>query len=125
MWCALAGCYEKMGKSDETSKCLEKAEKYKDKEGLVLHRLAKLYLSINDIEKAALCFQENLKRKETDEAFTSETVEALMFLSKYFKETGKYEEAVKYASRLHDYNGSEREEAKALIREIQNINQHN
>ncbi len=35
-----------------------------------------------------------------------------------------YEESVKYATRLHDYSGPEREEASALIREISNICSH-
>jgi hypothetical protein len=33
---------------------------------------------------------------------------------------GKYEEAMQYARHLHDYFGADREEAGALIREINN-----
>ena len=46
-----------------------------------------------------------------------------MFLAKYYKGIGKFEEAVGFARRLHDYSGTEREEASALIREINNIAQ--
>jgi hypothetical protein len=44
-----------------------------------------------------------------------------MFLAKFYKSQNKLEEAVSYARRLHDYSGTEREEASALIREINNI----
>ncbi len=141
MWCAVAGCYEKMDKKLEAAKCYERGEKSRDKEGIVLHRLAKLYLSTNELEKAAKCFEENLKRKDKDAIQSAETVEAIMFLAKYYKSKltfhflgeGKqkkqsfrelYEESVKYATRLHDYSGPEREEANALIREISNICSH-
>lgn len=52
---------------------------------------------------------------------SSETTEALMFLAKFYKAQGRLEDAVNYARRLHDYSGTEREEASALIREINNI----
>ncbi len=85
MWCAVAGCYEKMDKKLEAAKCYERGEKSRDKEGIVLHRLAKLYLSINEVEKTAKCFEENLKRKDKDAIQSAETVEAIMFLAKYYK----------------------------------------
>jgi len=44
MWAAMGGCYEKMGRKEESVKCLEKAERYNDKEGIALHKLAKLYI---------------------------------------------------------------------------------
>jgi anaphase-promoting complex subunit 8 len=118
MWCAVAGCYDKMDKKAEAAKCYERGEKSKDKEGIVLHRLAKLYLSMNEVDKAAKCFEENLKRKDQEAVQSAESVEAIMFLAKYYKSKEEYEESVKYATRLHDYSGPEREEASALIREI-------
>jgi hypothetical protein len=44
-----------------------------------------------------------------------------MYLAKYYKSQGRFDEAVAYARRLHDYSGTEREEASALIREVNNI----
>ena len=119
MWNAMSNCYDKMGKKAEAKRCSERAERFTDKEGIVLHKLAKLYASIDDPEKAAVCFKLNLKRKEMEES--SETLEALLYLAKFFKSQGKYEEAMQYARRLHDYFGSDREEAGALIREISNL----
>ena len=73
------------------------------------------------MEKAAICFKENLKRNDQEAVESSETTEALMFLAKFYKAQGRLEDAVNYARRLHDYSGTEREEASALIREINNI----
>lgn len=36
MWNALGTCYEKLGKKEESAKCLEKAETFKDHEGISL-----------------------------------------------------------------------------------------
>ena len=83
MWNAMSNCYNKMGKKAEAKRCSERAERFKDKEGIALHKLAKLYVSIGDSEKAAICFKLNLKRKEMEES--SETSEALLYLAKYFK----------------------------------------
>ena len=76
---------------------------------------------MGEMEKAAICFKENLKRKDQEEVESSETTEALMFLAKFYKSQNRLEEAVNYARRLHDFSGTEREEASALIREINNI----
>lgn len=121
MWNAMSGCYERMDKKAEAKKCSERAERFKDKEGIALHKLAKLYVSIGDHDKAAICFRLNLKRKEGEE--TSETSEALMYLAKYCKDRREYDEAMKYLRHLHDYFGSEREEAGAMIREITKLAQ--
>lgn len=37
MWNALGTCYDKLGKRIESSKCLEKAEAFKDHEGISLY----------------------------------------------------------------------------------------
>ena len=75
MWAALANCFEKLEKKQEAIKCTEWGERVKDKEAIALHQLAKLYLYSNEFDKAAVCFAENLQRKEMDNTF--ETIEAL------------------------------------------------
>ena len=64
MWAAMANCYEKMDKPQEAIKCTQWAERVKDKEAIALHKLAKLYVQTNEPDKAAVCFAENLKRRE-------------------------------------------------------------
>ena len=44
-----------------------------------------------------------------------------MFLAKYCKGQGRLEESLGYCRRLQDYSGTYREEAMALIREINSI----
>jgi anaphase-promoting complex subunit 8 len=72
-------------------------------------------------DKAARCFMENLKRKDVEGVECSEIQDAVMYLAKYFKTLGRYDESLGYCKRLQDYSGTYREEAMALIREINNI----
>lgn len=65
MWTALGSCYEKLEKRKEAIKCYEKAVYFKDKEGIALYKMAKLYFFIGDEDKAAACFKENLKKIST------------------------------------------------------------
>ena len=44
--------------------------------------------------------------------------EALLFLANYCKDAGALQEAQQYCSRLLDFGGHEKEEAKALLRDI-------
>jgi len=100
MWNALSNCYDKMDKKMEAKKCSERAERFRDKEGIALHKLAKLHVSIGDLERAAVCFERNLRRKDMEDS--SETSEALLFLAKFYRDRGRYEEAIQHARRLHD-----------------------
>ena len=43
MWNAMGSCYEKMGKGTEAEKCYKRAECSKDREGIAIHQMAKLY----------------------------------------------------------------------------------
>lgn len=43
MWNALGNCFDKIGKFVESSKCLEKAEVFKDHEGISLFQLGKMH----------------------------------------------------------------------------------
>lgn len=64
MWNAMGNCYDKMDRREEAAKCHERAERFKDKEGIAMHKLAKLYITLGEIDKAACCFKENLARKD-------------------------------------------------------------
>lgn len=44
-----------------------------------------------------------------------------MYLAKYYKALGRFEESLNYCRRLQDYSGTYREEAMSLIREINSI----
>ena len=132
MWGAMGSCYEKLNLRTEAIKCYERAEQFRDSEGeytififvyvgIVLNKLANLYKSMNQMSKAAHCYEENLKRKDSEQITSKETIEAIIFLAKYYKKRSDYDKAYSFAQRLHDYNGKERDEATALIREINNL----
>ena len=84
MWAALGNCYEKMDSPTESKKCYEWSERVKDREAIALHKLGKLYVQTGDLEKAAICFVENIKRRYEEDVVCQETLEALEWLSQYY-----------------------------------------
>lgn len=96
----MGNCYEKMDRKEEAAKCHERAERFKDKEGIALHKLAQLYIQMGENDKAAICFKENLKRKDQEEVECAEISDALMYLAKYYKALGRLEESLGYCRRL-------------------------
>ena len=141
MWTALASCYEKLEKKQEAIKCYKKALVFKDKEGtfnllnllgIALYKIAKLYISLGDDEKAAAFFEENLKKCNTnnEEIESSEYIDTSMFLAKYYKIQGKLDNAYNYLIKLKDYEGQviifvnlkEKDDIHSMMREINNIN---
>ena len=79
----------------------------------------RLYMYIEE-EAAGVAhyFRTMLKLRELQELSGPDTQEALLFLANYCKDTGQLQEAQQYASRLLDFGGHEKEEAKALLRDI-------
>ena len=54
-----------------------------------------------------------------------QAVEALDFLSGYFRDIGRLDESQTYAMRLLDYGGDTKERAKSLLRELSSLRSHN
>lgn len=52
---------------------------------------------------------------------TPEAMAAIMFLANYYKQLGRYAEAMVFCNRLLDMQGPEHEEAKALLREMRSL----
>ena len=48
-------------------------------------------------------------------------IESCVFLAKYYKKKGQYDEAYTVLLRVKDYEGSERDEIHKLLREITNL----
>ena len=65
-----------------------------------------------------------LKLHGAQEGSGAEMREALLFLAYYCKDTGKLKEAQQHCSRLLDIGGQERDEAKALLRDIRSQATH-
>jgi anaphase-promoting complex subunit 8 len=106
MWTALGSCYEKLEKKNEALKCYEKAIAYKDKEGIALFKIAKIYQLQGDEDKAASCFMENLKKiNNNEESENVELIESYLYLAKYYKKKEDYKEAYNYLLKLKDHEG--------------------
>jgi anaphase-promoting complex subunit 8 len=105
MWTALGSCYEKIDKKNEALKCYEKALFYKDKEGIALYKMAKIYQTAGDEERAAACFKENLRKNNSEEVDNAELVESYLFLAKYHRNKGEYKEAHNFLIKLKDHEG--------------------
>ena len=119
MWCAMAGCFKLLGRKQEAIQCYKRAESNDDREGIALQELARLFDAEGDERQAAHYYAEMLKQRESHgEMVGQETQDALLFLANHCKDSGALEEAQQYCSRLLDFGGHEKEEAKALLRDI-------
>jgi len=121
MWCAMAGCYKHLGRTTEAIKCYQRAETSGDREGIAFAELARLFKDQGTPQargEAAHYYRTMLRLRELQELSGPDTQEALLFLANHCKDTGDLQEAQQYASRLLDFGGQEKEEAKALLRDI-------
>lgn len=145
MWCAMGGCYLGLDRRIDAIKSYERAVINKDSEGIATLKLAMLYKEDNDSEKAARCYLRHLELRyqaqlvlqsklgdgsldgvSVEATISSVNVdgpeaEALLFLAYYYRDHDEYSMAITCCSRLLDYPGPEKEEGKALHREIQSI----
>jgi len=118
IWCAMAACYEEVGRVSDAIKCYERAESYSEGEPIALNALANLYRSLGNHDQAAHYYAKNLQQQDSEKREGPDTIEALLYLAHYWKDKGKMAEAEEYCLRLLDFAGKEKEEAKALLREI-------
>ncbi len=138
MWCAMGGCYLGLERRSDAKRSYERAVANHDAEGIATKQLATLYREDGESEKAARCYLKHLElRFQTQlnqsslssEGATIQVVissvnvdepeaEALLNLATYHLDHDKFEMASLCCSRLLDYPGPEKEEAKALLREI-------
>jgi len=121
MWAALAGCYEKLHRTQEAIKCYKRAECHNDREGIAAQHLAILYHEkLGDREQAAHYYKKHLARREAEDAMGGQdAIEALRFLAAYhLKDVEDLPQAEEFCEKLLDYNGPEKKEAEAMLREI-------
>jgi anaphase-promoting complex subunit 8 len=122
LWCSLGFSYELLSKYDYAITCYNRAAlDCPDAtvfQVFAFNKLAALYRKQNDLDHAAeyyKCMIEVLDRADEE---TDNLWEALLFLANYYKEQGDRHEAEHYANRLLECPNPEREEAKAILREI-------
>ena len=94
MWNALGYCYKKLEKQQAAAHCLEKAEVFKDHEGISLFQLGKIYDLLGFEKKAVMCFEENLKKKDEREDVDAEFGETVLYLAVYYKNMGNNDKAI-------------------------------
>ncbi|MCO5606730.1 hypothetical protein L7F22_060920 [Adiantum nelumboides] len=126
MWCAMGQCYENENLQMHMAaiRCYRRAVNNNDREGIALHKLAKLHNFLGQIDQAAFYFKKNLERMETDQTEGSDIVDALLFLAQHCRNQNRLIEAEQYCTRLLDYGGRTKEDAKALLRDIRSVQQH-
>ena len=118
MWCAMGGCYLSLDRRQEAIKSYERAICNNDREGIATRKLAKLYREEGEKEKAARCYQRLVDNVRGGSELDAPEAEALLFLASYHKEHSNFDAAALCCQRLLEYPGPEKEEAKALLREI-------
>lgn len=126
MWCAIGACYEADGLRQPIAaiRVYQRAVACGDKEGIALGRLAKLHEQQKNWKAAAhyhLRNLERLKRETGSYAETQDSIDGLLFLAKYYKGVGKFGAAEEACSKLLDFQGPEKQTAKALLREIRSV----
>lgn len=130
MWCAMAQCYDFMDRKNEALKCYEKAHRCGDKEKMALPRLARLQQELGDRRQAAAYYGQMIAQssqgplskssKASGSGLSTEVVEALKFLMVFYREEGNLSECEACALQLLDTAGPEKDEAKAMLRNLRN-----
>ena len=142
MWCAVGGCLLSLDRRGDAVRTYERAVSSGDAEGVATRRLAALYREDGDAEGAAGCYLRHLELRYRSQRMGSSAdggaprsavgiedainhvrvdapeAEALLYLAYYHRDAGEYGTAGLCCSRLLEYPGPEKEEGKALLREI-------
>ena len=118
MWTAVGHAYCQLRQLPQAIRAYERAVQQTDAEGVATHKLAFLYQETGQRDKAAQCFAQYLDNRQVDKLLEAPEAEALHYLAQYYRENGDYEEAAMLATLLLEYPGPEKEEAKALLREL-------
>lgn len=135
MWCAVGLCLVALGRIADAIKAYERAVAQEDTEGIATQKLASLYRQEGRSEEAAQCYLRHLELRylvthpspshpTTLDAIVQGIIveapeaEALVFLANYHKSHGEYDAAALFCSRLVEYPGPEKEQAKGLLRDL-------
>jgi anaphase-promoting complex subunit 8 len=141
MWCSIGQVLVHLGRQKDAIRAYERALQLDDAEGVATLKLAHLYNELNLSDKAAACYARHLQLRYVASQGPGKATaisdlpplevllphivvqepeaEALLYLAQYHtREAGDYETASVLASRLLEYPGPEKEQAKALLREI-------
>ncbi len=136
MWCAVGLCLVALHKIPDAIRAYERAVAQEDTEGIATQKLATLYRQEGRHEEAAQCYLRHLELRylvtNPSPSSTSPTLdaivqgvvveapeaEALVFLAHYHISHREYDTAALMCSRLVEYPGPEKEQAKGLLRDL-------
>ncbi|OEU23001.1 TPR-like protein, partial [Fragilariopsis cylindrus CCMP1102] len=118
MWCAVGQCFSALHKIQDAIRAYERAVAQEDNEGIATQKLAALYRQEGRQEEAAMCYIRHLELRYLGIVLESVEAEALLFLAQYHKSHGEFDTAALMCSRLVEYPGPEKEQAKGLLRDL-------
>lgn len=142
MWCAVGLCFVALHKIPDAIRAYERAVAQEDTEGIATQKLATLYRQEGRMEEAAQCYLRHLELRylvtnanppssssssapppTLDDIIQGVVVEApeaeaMVFLAQYHKSHGEYDTSALMCSRLVEYPGPEKEQAKGLLRDL-------
>lgn len=125
MWCAMGASYERLGRIENAIKCYERAEGNQDREGIAVNKLGRLCERLGDRSRAAYYFERLVKRRDatvqsgdTTATLDADTMNALLFLGRYYRDARMLAKAEECLQRLLDCGGAEKESAKRILTEI-------
>lgn len=118
---ALGECYEKLDRLQEAKKCFWKAHRIGDIEETSLFKLAKLHERLTEEDQAAGAYTEFINNANIHGTFSYEAQsEAYKYLANYHLKQGNYDSAQAAAQKCSEFTET-REEAKALLKQIQQL----
>jgi anaphase-promoting complex subunit 8 len=135
MWCAVGLCFVALHKIPDAIRAYERAVAQEDTEGIATQKLATLYRQEGRPEEAAQCYLRHLELRYmvTNPSPTTNPsldvivqgvvveapeAEALVYLAHYHKSHQEFDTAALLCSRLVEYPGPEKEQAKGLLRDL-------
>ncbi len=141
MWCAMGTCYIGLERKNDAKRSYERAVANHDAEGIATRQLAILYREDGDAERAARCFLKHLELRYqaqlsqaslSSEGASVQTIissinvdepeaEALLNLAIYHRDNGEFNIASLCCTRLLDYPGPEKEEARDMLLEMRSV----
>lgn len=135
LWTAVGTTLAGVGQDDAARQALEQALECGDADEVAVLKLADLYVKAKQPDNAANCYMRHLQSQyaltHQDDKLVSlplllqglPTIEsaqatAILYLARYHQNNGQEETAGIFASRLLEFAGPEKEEAKALLRAL-------
>ncbi|OWB58148.1 hypothetical protein B5S28_g4146 [[Candida] boidinii] len=117
MWQAVGNCCEKLGEYEDSIKAYKKSISVSSEiDTSTLYKLAKLYEFVNDKKSCAL-YMKLCVDDESNEGVTDETSNARLWLAKFERDNGNWQQAFEYSSQMTHGTSHEIEEARAIARE--------